>query len=174
MIRNFDELLAHARTIKGKRVVVVAPSNAETFEAITAARDQLDIGLILVGDRDTISAGVRGGKPGEILHRPDVRQALEVAIELVRKGEAHVLLKGGVDTATMMKAVLHQESGLRTGRLLSDVFLFEDASRGETAFVMITDGGLALAPELKEKIALIANAVDVAHALGNQIGRAHV
>jgi phosphate butyryltransferase len=66
-----------------------------------------------------------------------------------------------------MKTVLHEESGLRTGRLLSDIFIMEYPVRLENKFVMITDGGMTLAPDLKNKVELINNAVEVAHALGN-------
>ncbi|HTY39164.1 MAG TPA: phosphate acyltransferase, partial [Bacteroidota bacterium] len=71
------------------------------------------------------------------------------------------------DTSTMMKGVLHEESGVRTGRLLSDIFILEFPPRTGNRFIMITDGGMTLAPDLKNKVELIINAVEVAHALGN-------
>jgi phosphate butyryltransferase len=76
-------------------------------------------------------------------------------------------MKGGVDTSTMMKTVLKEDSGLRQGRLLSDIFILEYPERSDNKFVMITDGGMTLAPDLRNKVELIRNAVDVAHALGN-------
>ena len=66
-----------------------------------------------------------------------------------------------------MKAALRPETGLRTGRLLSDVFVFEYAGRSAHPLVMITDGGLNIAPDVESKAQLIRNAVEVAHALGN-------
>ncbi len=66
-----------------------------------------------------------------------------------------------------MKAVLSDEAGIRTGRLLSDIFILEFPQRLDNRFVMITDGGMTLAPDLKNKVELINNAVEVAHALGN-------
>jgi phosphate butyryltransferase len=83
-------------------------------------------------------------------------------------------MKGSVDTATLMRAVFDETSGLRTGHLLSDVFITEVPFRKENRFLMITDGGLTPAPGLKEKIALINNAVTVAHALGNPLPRVAV
>jgi len=174
MINNFDELLDHASTVRGKNVVVIAPANAETFEAIREAQERLGVGFFLVGNQDTIARGMAGAPRVEVIHQPDLRQALETAVELVHKGEADILMKGGIDTATMMKAVLHPEKGLRTGRLLSDIFLFEHSARQGNKFVMITDGGLTLAPDLNDKVELIANAVAVAHALGNPLPKVAV
>ena len=88
-------------------------------------------------------------------------------MERLAKGDAGILMKGSVDTATLIKAALRPESGLRTSRLLSDVFLFEYAARADNKLVMITDGGLNIAPDLEAKVQLIQNAVEVAHALGN-------
>jgi phosphate butyryltransferase len=168
MIGNFDEMLAAAAKRSGKRAVVISPGNEETFQAIEEARAKLGVKFALAGDRAAIEAGLRCGAGGiEILHQPDIQGAVRAAIDLVRQGGADILMKGSVDTATMMRAVLHPEAGLRTGRLLSDVFLFEYAPREGNKFVMITDGGVTPQPDLKAKVELIRNAVEVAHALGN-------
>ncbi len=83
-------------------------------------------------------------------------------------------MKGSIDTGTMMKAVLEEGSGLRTGRLLSDIFVLEYPPREMSKFIMITDGGMTLAPDLKNKVELIRNAVEVAHALGNPMPKVAV
>ncbi|OQX94428.1 hypothetical protein B6I21_09480 [candidate division KSB1 bacterium 4572_119] len=68
----------------------------------------------------------------------------------------------------MLKSVLKQESGLRTGNLISDAFVFEWQNRPlENKLMIITDGGFTLAPDLNQKVQLIDNAVKVMHALGN-------
>lgn len=168
MIGNFEEMLAAAARRAGKRAVVVSPANEETFQAIEEARAKLGVEFALAGDRAVIEAGLKCGMGGiEILHHTDIQGALLAAIDLVRQGGAGILMKGSVDTATMMRAVLHPELGLRTGRLLSDVFLFEYAPRDGNRFVMITDGGVTPQPDLKAKIEMIRNAVEVAHSLGN-------
>jgi len=97
-----------------------------------------------------------------------VTEALNTSVEYVRDGKCDVLVKGGVDTSTMMKAMLHEDSGIRTGRLLSDIFIMEFPQRRDNKFVMITDGGMTLSPDLENKVQLIQNAVEVAHALGNE------
>ena len=171
LIKNFRELLSTAAAIPGKRIVVIAPGNAETFEAVRLARQQLGASCILVGDRNTIERGLAAQDIGrtdvEIVHHQDTQSALAAAIAIAREGQGDILMKGSIDTSSMMKGVLQQDSGLRTGRLLSDVFVFEYPERKGNALVMITDGGITPAPDLKTKVDLINNAVDVAHALGN-------
>ena len=145
MIRNFEELLQAAKQTTGgeasRTVLVVGPVNEETAEAVREAREVLGLQFVFA----ELSAGM----------------------EVLARGEAGILMKGGVDTATLIKAALKPESGLRTGRLLSDVFVFEYAARPENRLVMITDGGLNIAPDLEAKVQLIRNAAAVAHALGN-------
>lgn len=170
MINNFDELLASAVKIQGKKVVVVFPNNEETLSAVKTSCEHNLAQFILVGDRNLIAAKMPGWKippEVEIIDQPTPQGAIKSAIELVKTKKADIVLKGGVDTSTLMKALLAEESGIRTGRLLSDVFIFEYPKRQGNKLVMITDGGLTLAPDLKEKMELINNAVEVAHALGN-------
>ncbi len=167
MIKNFEELLSFAAGIPAKRAVVVNPANEETFQAIREAREKLGVRFLLVGDRKIIEAAVTPADGVEIFHHPDLRDCLRVTLELLKDDKAGILLKGSVDTGALMKAALQAESGLRTGRLLSDVFIFEYPPRTDNKLIMITDGGLTLAPDLKAKVELIRNAVEVAHALGN-------
>ncbi len=178
MINNFDQLLETAKTIRGKRVIVVYPNNQETFSAVA---DVVTLKLatpVLVGDPDMIAKGlcVDGKFPDgvEVVPEKSVNGALRKSIDLVARGAGDILMKGGVDTSTMMKAVLAESAGVRTGRLLSDIFLMEFPGRTDNRFIMITDGGMTLAPDLKNKVDLIANAVEVAHALGNPMPKVAV
>ena len=171
MIQNFEQLLEAASRTPGKRVAVILPNNLETITAVVAAQESGLAQFILIGEEQTIQSKFdEAGKSTEgleIIIQPHTQNALRVAVELVKEGQADILMKGGVDTSTMMKALLAEDSGIRTGRLLSDVFIFEYPGRVENKLIMITDGGLTLAPDLKNKVELINNAVEVAHALGN-------
>jgi phosphate butyryltransferase len=169
-IRTFDELLERAAALPRKRILVVAPANTETLRAVAEALARLPVSPILVGDAQVIERELRaaGADPSAagIEHRPDVRATLERAVEIARTGGADVLMKGSVDTGTLMRAVLQESAGLRTGGLLSDVLMAEMPAAPARRFLLITDGGLTLAPDLKEKADIIRNAVRVAHALG--------
>lgn len=170
MIHNFEQLLTEALKHKGKRVVVVYPNNTETLQAVYDACERTLARFILVGDEGIIQRKMaemgETRTPFDIHHQPTMKDALNASIQLVKEGKCDVLMKGGVDTSTMMKAVLHDDD-IKTGRLLSDIFILEFPQRLENKFVMITDGGMTLAPDLKNKVELINNAVEVAHALGN-------
>lgn len=167
MIHNFEELLSAAARISVPRALVVFPANEATFEAIREARERLGLEFILAGHRKLIEAALPNFGGGEIVNCTDVDDCVKTSMALMAKHEAGILMKGSVDTTTLMKAVMRPESGLRAGRLLSDVFLFEHAVRTENKLVMITDGGLNIAPDLGAKVELIENAVELAHALGN-------
>lgn len=172
MINNFQELVSFARTLPSRRVAVLFPRNEETFLAIKDARDMGVASFLLVGDEREVREGlkkVNAGKSGvRTIYVHNVQEALRQCMVAAREGRADILLKGSIDTSTMMKAVLDQEAGMRTGRNLSDIFIFEYPERAPNKFIMITDGGMAIAPDLKDKVELINNAVEVAHALGNE------
>ncbi|MCX7831052.1 MAG: phosphate acyltransferase, partial [Acidobacteria bacterium] len=78
-----------------------------------------------------------------------------------RNGEAKILLKGKVQTGTLMKGVLDREKGLRKGSLLSDAFLFESNVEGNEKLLCITDGGINISPDLNAKKQILLNAVEV-------------
>jgi phosphate butyryltransferase len=171
MIKNFDELITHASQLTEATVTVAWAHGVETLAAVVEAQKHFSVHFILTGDESIIRRGLEAiewdGERMEIIHRPDAQAAVHESIELLRTGNADILMKGSVDTATMMKMVLAKESSLRRGKLLSDVFIFEYPQREGNTLVMITDGGLTLNPSLEEKVEIIHNAVCVAHALGN-------
>lgn len=171
-IVSFEDLLKCAKEMPDKRIGVVYPNNRETFEAIVEAYQSFHPRFLLVGNRTNIQQGMKeipGGKDVnvEIADAEDSRQSLNVTMGLARNNRIDVLMKGGVDTGSLMRIVLQPEHGLRTDRLLSDIFVLEYPQRVQNKLVMITDGGMTLLPDLMNKVELIKNAVQVAHALGN-------
>jgi phosphate butyryltransferase len=171
MIKNFEEFFNYALTIKLKSVVVVQPNNEETLSAVVDAKNLGLADFHLVGDKSLINQTLKklNGNPADyfIYNIASTEEAIIKSFELIHNKTCHVLMKGSVDTSTLMKAVFDPKNNLRTGNLFSDVFIFEYPQRQENKFVMITDGGLNLQPNLEEKIGLIKNAVRVANALGN-------
>jgi phosphate butyryltransferase len=165
MMRSFDELLDQARRLPRTRIAVVAPANEETFGAIRDALGSLPAEFFLAGDEGLIRKSVGTTDRVTVHAAPDPPAALAACLQAVRQGSATVLMKGSIDTGAMMKGALDGASGIRTGRLMSDVFIFEYPRAGK--LLMITDGGLTIAPTLAEKADLIRNAVMVAQALGN-------
>jgi phosphate butyryltransferase len=99
-----------------------------------------------------------------IIKELDEKKSAEIAVNLVGSGEADVIMKGLLQTADLLKAVLERDKGLRTTALLSHVGLYEVT--GYHKLLYITDAGINIAPDLRQKIEIIRNAVDVARALG--------
>jgi phosphate butyryltransferase len=169
MIRTFEELRERAKGL-GPRGVAVVSANDEV--ALTAAAEALRLGIalpVLVGDlRKTREMAETLGlskliERAEFVDAPD-DPALS-AVRLVRAGRAQILLKGHLRTDELLRAVLDKDDGLRTGRLLSDVMLFQYGS-GDRRLVGLTDGGLNVAPTLEQKIQIVENAIEVMRSLG--------
>ena len=152
------------------RVAVAWATGAETLRAAADARR---LGLaepILVGPAPTIRQGLDaiGESSGdfEVVASPDPAAAASSSAALIRAGEASVLLKGALPTSTLMHAVLHPEDGLRTGQLLSDVFIFDYEGGESPRIVGITDGGVVPRPDVDQKERILRNAVAAFQALG--------
>ncbi|MEG2354362.1 MAG: phosphate acyltransferase, partial [Clostridium sp.] len=94
----------------------------------------------------------------------DVRKAALFAVQLVSSGKADMVMKGLVDTATFLRSVLNKEIGLRTGKLMSHVAVFE--IEGIDRLIYLTDAAFNTYPDLNAKKHIIENSVAVAHACG--------
>jgi phosphate butyryltransferase len=178
MIRSLRELREQASRLSPKTIAVAAASSEHTLRAVGEARRRGWADAVLVGDEAVIRSRLESLElePDgfDIVHRPGEREAAAAAVELVRAGEADILLKGAVSTAVLIQAVLERGTGLRTGRLLSDVFLIDYAGRGTGRLVGITDGGINPTPDVRQKEAILRNAVNVYHALGAEEPRVAV
>jgi phosphate butyryltransferase len=97
----------------------------------------------------------------------DPKKATLEAVKLVSGGHADMLMKGLVDTATFLRSVLNKEFGLRTGKLMSHVSVFEIENLDRLLF--LTDAAFNTYPELKDNVGMINNAVVVAHACGIEV-----
>jgi phosphate butyryltransferase len=168
-ITSFTELRRRAQPLGPKRVGIVA---ADDEVALTAADGALHLGIaipVLIGNEEKIRAQAKAlGLFGLITGAEFVSadDAAAAAIQLVRAGHVDLLLKGHLRTDELLRAALDKEIGLRTGRLLSDVLLYEDKLAAETRLVGITDGGLNVLPNLEQKKQIVQNAIEVMRSLG--------
>lgn len=170
MIRTLGELRERTSSSSPRRIAVAGAEADQTLMAVAEARRLGWADAILVGDAAIIGKRIESlGLPDEgleIVHRPGKREAAEAAVALARTGDADLLLKGAVPTADLIRSVLDRDAGLRTGRLLSDVFLIEYAGPGPGRLVGITDGGVNPVPDLDQKVEILRNGVHVFHRLG--------
>lgn len=169
MFKNFDEMIAYVKQHKkGKAIIAGAQTDSALDAAILAKREGL-ADSILVGDKATILAMLDKAAPDlkdafEIVDTgSDLKKASQAAVAIAREGKGDLILKGKMDTAMLMKAVLDKEVGLRVSDVISDVFAYEHPE----GLKIQSDGGINILPDLGEKVAIVKNAVQVAHALGN-------
>lgn len=172
-LRDMRSLVGLARLMgqaRGpKRVAVAAAEDDHVLGAVNEARLEGIARPLLFGDaariRDLASGlGFDAGRL-EIVDSASPGASSEAAVRAVTDGRADILMKGLVDTATVLRAVLNKDWGLRTGRLLSHVLVFEPVGEYGRLFLM-SDGAMNIEPDLKAKIQIVENAVLVAHALG--------
>ena len=168
MSKNFDDLLTKLKVAKTKKLAVAVAQDEPVLEAVKAAKDRGIADAILVGDREKIEAVATkidmDLSSFEIVHEADVKKAALKAIELVSSGQADMVMKGLVDTATFLRSVLNKEVGLRTGKLMSHVSVFE--IEGIDRLILLTDAAFNTYPDLKQKVQIINNSVMVAKACG--------
>ncbi|MDD4503932.1 MAG: phosphate butyryltransferase [Clostridiaceae bacterium] len=169
MIKTFDEIIKVAKEKGPKTIAVAVAQDTEVLNAVNMAKELGIADAILVGDKDEIvkaakNCGVDINKY-EVVDIKDKTEASRKAVELVSTGKAHIVMKGLVDTSIVLKAVLDEKIGLRTGNVLSHVAVFDVA--GYDRLLYVTDAAMNLAPNLMQKKQIIENAVQVANALGN-------
>jgi phosphate acetyltransferase len=164
---KYEQLLALCSGLAPATTAVAHPCEASALAgALDAARLKLIV-PILVGPAAKIASvakeaglaldGVR------IVDVPHSHAAATKAVELVRAGEAEVLMKGSLHTDELMSAVVAKELGLRTGRRISHVFLMDVPTYPKV--LIITDGAINIAPTLEDKVDIVQNAIDLARTL---------
>ena len=157
-------------TCKAMPPTTVAVAHPCDESSLSGAMDAAKMGLIvpiLVGPKQKIEAtakkyGIELGAT-EIVDAPYSQASAARAVELVREGRAEALMKGSLHTDELMGAVVRRDTGLRTARRVSHCFVMDVPSYSET--LIVTDAAVNIAPTLKDKVDIIQNAIDLAHAL---------
>ena len=172
-VSNFDELIQQVKqsNVKegGKRkVAVMCADDEEVLAALVEARDSGIADSFLVGNKPNILKVAEEAKMDisnmEIIHETDIAKIGEICTTLVNSGKASVMMKGLVGSADYMRAILNKEKGLRSGKQLSHVALFDLPTYHK--FLAVTDAAVTIRPTLEEKVGLIKNAVQIMNSLG--------
>ena len=168
MSKSFEELISKANQKTLKKVSVSNAQDEPVLQAVKAAKEQNIATAILVGDeakiREIAASIDMDLTDFEIINEPDTEAAALKAVELVHNSKADILLKGLLETKTFLKSVLNKEVGLGTGKMLSPVCVFEIEAINRLLF--FTDVAFNTYPTLADKVNIINNAVEVAHACG--------
>jgi phosphate acetyltransferase len=165
---RYEQLLGAARSLPAVRMGVVHPCSREALEgALEAAR----LGLIeatLIGPESkirTLAGDCQFDLTGlPIVNVPHSHAAASRAVELVRAGQLDALMKGSLHSDELLGAVVNSQSGLRTERRISHVFVL-DVPRYPKP-LLITDAAINIAPDFDAKVDIVQNAIDLAHAIG--------
>ena len=167
-MNNFDALLDKVKACSTKKIAVAVAQDGAVLEAIKAAKERNIADAILVGDEEKIreiAASINMDLAGyEIIDVKDTTEAAHTAVKLVHDGQADMYMKGLIDTKGFLKSVLDKEVGIRTGKPLSHVALFE--IEGYEKMFFLSDVAFIPYPTLEDKVGIINNTVEVAHACG--------
>ena len=168
MFRNLEELVEAARARGPARIAVAAGHDPDVIAALKQARDMNLADGIFVGNAEKIRALAAAVDyrltDEQVIDERDEAAAARRAIGFIREGRASLLMKGKLATATLVRAVLDREAGLRAGRQLSQVIVFQ--APGINRLMIMTDAAINIAPTLEQKAEICRNAIEVAHAIG--------
>ena len=162
------DVLARAAGLPPLVTAVVHPCDEPSLTGVLAARDRGLVAPILIGPEDKIrrvaaEAGLDlTGLPIDPV--PHSHAAAARAVELVRRAEARAILKGSLHTDELLAEVVRRDTGLRTARRISHVFVLQVP--GYDRLLFVTDGAVNIDPCLEEKADIVQNAIDLACALG--------
>ncbi|MDL2314215.1 hypothetical protein LJC36_04455 [Desulfovibrio sp. OttesenSCG-928-C14] len=174
-IQSFDALVQNLRGSAPKNMAVVAAEEEHVLEAVARASADGIVRPILIGDAAEIkrilsgplagmAAAVEGDLESTIVHEADPDAAASLAVRMVNEGRADFLMKGRINTANLLKPVVNKESGLRKGGLISLLTLMQIPRYHK--LIAMSDGGMAIAPTLEQKKAILENAVATLRDMG--------
>jgi len=168
--QRYQRLITRAKNLEQMITAVAHPCDQSSLEGAINAAEMGLIRPILIGPKAKI-AGVAQAfnldiSPYECVDVPHSHAAAAKAVEMVREGRAEALMKGSLHTDELMGAVVQRETGLRTNRRISHCFVMDVPALDQA--LIITDAAVNIFPTLQDKVDIIQNAIDLAHALGRK------
>ncbi len=168
-ITRLEQLYKIVKDEPSKRLAVACGEDPHTIEAVARAVTEGLVNVTMTGDENKIKEVSKKYNidPSifEIIHEPDKKKATKLAVSLIRERKADFLMKGLVDTAIYMRAILDKETGLiKPGRLLSHVTIMDVETYPK--LLIGIDVAVIISPTLEQKVQMINYATDVAHTLG--------
>ena len=168
MVKSMQDMIELAKRSGKKRVAVAVAQDEDVLQSIHKAYNMEFIDVSLIGDKEKIFRIADKLEIDvsryDIVKETDETKAARIAVDMVSSRRADILMKGQIQTATLLKVVLDKDIGLRTKRVLSHVSVVEISHYHKLLFV--TDGGMNIAPDVRQKADIVQNAVNVARRLG--------
>lgn len=167
-IKNFNQMREMVSSGEKRTVAVVCAHDTHALEAVLQAYDEGLMDYVLIGHRDIIhekAEMLNKSVPAEkVVDCDDDRDSVRLAIQMVKDGRVDFIQKGHITTATLLKEVVHPETGLNVGRPISHVALLDTPKYHK--IIAVTDGGIIINPDLAMKKKIIENAVAMFMVLG--------
>jgi len=161
-------LLLSASQFKPVTTLVVYPCNRLVLESALEAQNQQLIKPVLIGPelkiRQIASDAELALNDVEIIEAEHGLAAIQLALQLIREGKAEAVMKGSLDTIKFLADMVKRETGLRTDRLMSHIFVMDVPHYAK--FLLISDAEINITPDLQDKADIVQNAIDLAQALG--------
>ena len=167
--KSFDDLIKKVQNLDSmKKVAVVSAQDEHTLEAVFKAKKDNIVEPILIGNNkkiiEILSRLHESVLEESIINVESDSEAAEKAVELINENKADFIMKGKIQTADLLRAVVNKENGLRTGKVMSHIVIHEIPTYHK--LLAVTDGGMMMYPSLDEKKQILENAVSTFLALG--------
>jgi len=164
----FHNFIERCKSLPAISTAVVWPLSDVAMKGTVEAAEAGLIEPTLIGDEAEMKA--LAAKIGvnisayPVVQADTERRAAELGVAMCRNGASQAMMKGSLHTDELMKAAMKSDTGLRTSRRISHVFIMDTPAYART--LMITDAAINIVPELEDKVHIVQNAIDLAHALG--------
>ena len=165
---RYRELIEACDGLPAMTTAVVHPCSDDALKgAIEAAQYRLITPILIGPERKIRAVAAEAGvdiAPYRLVPTEHSHHAAEVAVAMVRAGEAEMLMKGSLHTDELLHEVMRKEGGLRTERRLSHCFLIAVPTYPRP--IIVTDAAINILPTLEEKADIVQNAIELAHSIG--------
>jgi phosphate butyryltransferase len=168
VLRNFEEMIDRLSGGTRRKMAVVGAGDEHSVEAAVLALEKALADPVLVGDGEKIRTFLKklGQNPVgfEIIETATDEEAARATVALAREKKIDCILKGGLQTGDLIRAVVNSSTGIKTQELLSHVTILEIPAYHK--LLAVTDGAIVLAPDFRQKLMILDNALRVMHGLG--------
>jgi phosphate acetyltransferase len=165
---KYDALIYACHALAPVRTVVAHPCDETSLQGAVEASEASIIKPILVGPQARIRALATTLELDiaklQLVDTPFSHASAAKAVEIVRAGEADALMKGSLHTDELMAEIVNKDTGIRTVRRISHVFIMDVPTYPKPLF--ITDAAVNIFPTLEDKIDIVQNVIELAQALG--------